>query len=276
MASELDYSQFDILIKTVLATTTKGARGAAVNAVLEYLVQTNVIDVWAESLANHFGYHNPTGREDVRSVIVEKLLVSLYAAQAGTTQRVKNWVDFLFGLSRNAVRDYLSSGQVTPAAGMSSATRRHNSIRIAYRELLTRLGREPSKQEIIDHANAHMLATRKNPKKQGALVTMEDFRSYPGTTTLDAAITLQPEQDGIAGADNRIAAGSAMRALLDGCANTYPDDTELAEVVGVWAQLHLEGERVTVMAVVNLTGFSRTYVRRGLERIDQVLATMRV
>ena len=268
MASALDYNQLDDLIANVLASNAKTERTRTVGRVLEYRVTTQTIDVWAESLSNQFGYHDAVGRQDVRSVIVEKLLITLHAAQSGTTQRVKSWTNFLFGLSSNAVRDYLASG-------MTSATRRRASIRITQRDLLSELGREPSRQEIIDHTNTYMLAHRKNPKKGGALVSVADFTSANVAVGLDSAARVLGHPGGAEHIEQRAEASLAARALIKRCASLYPNDDLLGRAAAAWIKLTLAGENMTAVLLGAALDCPRGRAKQCLTRIDEALAAMR-
>ena len=275
MASGLDYNQLDGLIADVLASNAKTERERTVGLVLEYLVGTQTIDVWAEALSNRFGYHDSVGRQDIRSVIVEKLLITLHAAQSGTTKRVKNWTNFLFGLSGNAVRDYLGSSQVTAASGMAGATRRRASVRVARRELVAELGREPSRQEIIDYTNAYMLANRKDPKKGGALVGAEDFTPADVAVGLDSAARVLGHRDGAEQIEQRAEASLAARSLMRRCAGLYPDDGLLVRAAEAWIGLTLAGERVTAVLLGSVLDCPRGLAKQCLNRIDEALAAMR-
>lgn len=275
MASALEYAKIDELITDVLASNAKIERERTVGRVLEYLVATQTIDVWAEALSNQFGYHDSVGRQDIRSVIVEKLLITLYAAQSGTTQRVKSWTKFLFGLSSNAVRDYLESSQVTTASGMTSATRRRASIRVTRRELLAKLGREPSRQEIIDHTNAYMLAHRKNPKKGGALVSVADFTSANVAVGLDSAARVLEHRSGAEQIEQRAEASLAARTLMQRCARLYPGDDLLQRAAATWIEFTLAGEPISAVVLGVTLSCPRGRAKQCLDRIDVALAAMR-
>lgn len=275
LASTLDRDHLTALVEDVLATPA-ASRKRVVNTVIEYLVTTNTLDMWTEALSNQVGYHDINGREDVGSVIAEKLLVTLHAAQAGTTQRVTNWAGFLYGLSKNAVLDYLASGQVTVASGMSSATRRQTVVGVTRRKLVAELGREPSRAEIIERANSHITATRSNPKKQGALITEADFdHSTQRSADVEDQFALTTTHGATKEIEDRAEVAVAARKLSAIASELYPDYANMGAFMETWMHLNLTGERASLAALAEGTGMSKASTKQYFDALEVILERMR-
>lgn len=277
MASELDNTRFNELVARIPAAAVGAPRKSAVNEAVTYLATTATLQVWARKLANNFGYRDRTGRDDIVNVIAEKVMKSLTAVTDTHLANVGNWASYLFGQAENAVKDYLASGQVTAASGMSGVHRRASTIGVARRDLLAELGREPSRDEIMAHANAHLLATRKDPARQGALIRESDFAAPAGpAVSVDAfAESGYDLPDEVQSFEQQVEAAFAIRRLLEWCGKEFPADDTLQTVAKVWVRLHLEGERVSVIRIANETGFSRAASKLALARLDSIVELMR-
>lgn len=86
----------------------------------------------------------------------------------------ESWDGLLFSRAAAAIRAWAQSGAVTGVGGMSGAMRRRVLAHRTRVALAQSLGREPTWQEIQEHANAAQRASRSDPEKSGALLTEAD------------------------------------------------------------------------------------------------------
>lgn len=95
------------------------------------------------------------------------------------------WETFLMGRVRNATRAYLDGASHKGVSGFHGQSRRHRYLIHRERELTQKLGRTPTSAETVAYANAHAVAHRKDPAKQGMVFTVEDAALTSPTTTLE-------------------------------------------------------------------------------------------
>lgn len=307
MASTLDKPTFNNMMDDILEAPSGADRVVPVNKAVAYLLQQQALHTWARGLANNEGYHDATGREDLVSVIAEKLVTSFRSLRAAPASR--NWVGYAYGLAKHAISDYLSSGQITPASGMSGKMMRSSKANVARRDLLATLGRNPTQQEIIDFSNAftlrrlladrarkvntvvprtkeeqelisaeHLQDALKTAKRQGLMLTDDDFTTVTGTAaSLDELAENGYEMTAdMYAVEKKIEASAAARLMIQTCRSLFPEEDKLPEIAETWVQLHLHGEAASAVRVANITGVSRQRAAAYLVQIDEVLGDMRL
>lgn len=275
MGSSLQTAELNTMVREIVAAGENRKR--QIDLVIGYLLTTGTLRIWGRHIANERNCRDDHVREDLVSVIAERLVTLLQKVGAADLVRVNDWAPFLYGVSKNAVLDYLNSGQMTVASGMAGASRRANTVKIARRDLVATLSREPTNDEIIAYANARAYSELKDPAKQGALLSAADFTDVHDTSTsLDLSL-----ENGFDIADphntleRKVEASMAAHRVAALCASHHPGDQDLAAVVKTWLNLALTGERVTVLHISNITGLSRSAVSEAMAKLNEVLALMR-
>ncbi|PPF23110.1 hypothetical protein [Rathayibacter rathayi] len=277
MTSNLDNNRFNELVEAVAGRGAGADRLPSITAAFEELSRTQTLHKWAMRLASQRGIRDPHTREDIESIVTEKVFRALLHVTSADVARVRDWSRHLHGQSKNAVRDYVASRALTAASGMSGVQRRATTVNIARRDLLASLQREPSQAEIIAHANTYLHESRKDPQRQGALITEADFGSAStGALSLDMysewGLDLADETNQM---EVQVEAAFAAQNLIRECRRMFPRDARLPEVAQFWMHLHLTGERVSAIRVANATGASRKAARDLLQRLESVLDVMR-
>ncbi len=272
--TEINNTEFNRIVVRAIEAETPELKKRAVNDALALMYTTETLRKWAQSIAAGRGYRDQSGIGDIEQVIAEKVLVTLREVTPDTSNRIGDWLRFLHGLAVNAVKDYLASSQVTVASKMSGQMKRLDVIRRTAKELLQRNGVEPTRQEIIDAANAWAIEHHKDAKKQGLLVSEEDFSSASMTAmSLDEDPFAGPATDGEA--EESAEAQLALDRVRDTAKRLYPNDKNLGTVVEAWAGLIAAAERPSQANVSKVTGLSAPAVRTALGKLNNVLDEVR-
>lgn len=272
--SELTNASFNIQVREYVALTPGAARERSLQGIFAVLVRSETLAKWARSMANHSNYRDQSGVEDIQQVISEKLFVTLSSATAENTSRVGDWLNFLHGTAQRAVQDYLASGQVSVASGMSGAARRRSIISRTRRELVTKLDREPTNAEIIEAANTWARAHHKDARKQGLLLNEEDFAAISmAALSLDESPSAAPSV--MNDTETYSEALLALRRLRATAEAMFPSDEDLHRVVVAWAECVSQGERPTQEYMSKHTRLRPTAIRSAMVRLNDVLGNLR-
>ncbi len=271
--STLDEHKTAEMVSVALASTGKNRRRAE-NALIEYLFRSGVMEVWANSLANRHGEVGVRHREDLVGVIAVALTKWLQELDASRLEDVKSWPSFMFRIAAFGVRDYLNSSQVTVASKMSAFARRTRYIGYAQEKLRDELGREPTRDEVIEFANAEAARRLKDPKRQGALIDHQDFGDVarPAADVSELNMSSPAADANIA---ERMRVESAMDKVLSECARRSPGDEQLMSVVNEWVDIVASGDEPTPHIISRSLGLSMTATARALDMLNSVLADMR-
>lgn len=271
--STLDERKTAEMVSVALGTTGAPRRRAE-NALIEYLFRSGVMEVWANSLANRHGEVGVRHREDLVGVIAVALTKWLQELDASRLEDVKSWPSFMFRIAAFGVRDYLNSSQVTVASKMSAFARRTRYIGYAQEKLRDDLGREPTREEVIEFANAEAARRLKDPKRQGALIDHQDFGDIARPAADVSELNMSsPAAD--ANLAERMRVESAMDRLLAECARRSPGDVQLMSVVNEWVDIVASGDEPTPHIISRSLGLSMTATARALDTLNAVLADMR-
>lgn len=271
--STLDEHKTAEMVSVALASTGKDRRRAE-NMLIEYLFRSGVMEVWANSLANRHGEVGVRHREDLVGVIAVALTKWLQELDASRLEDVKSWPSFMFRIAAFGVRDYLNSSQVTVASKMSAFARRTRYIGYAQEKLRDELGREPTRDEVIEFANAEAARRLKDPKRQGALIDHQDFGDVarPAADVSELNMSSPAADANIA---ERLRVESAMDKVLSECARRSPGDEQLMSVVNEWVDIVASGDEPTPHIISRSLGLSMTATARALDMLNSVLADMR-
>lgn len=262
----------EMVSETLRATGIQRRR--AENALIEYLFRSGVMEVWANSLANRHGEVGVRHREDLVGVIAVALTKWLQELDASRLEDVKSWPSFMFRIAAFGVRDYLNSSQVTVASKMSAFARRTRYIGYAQEKLRDDLGREPTREEVIDFANAEATRRLKDPKRQGALIDHQDFGDVARPAADVSELNMSsPAAD--AKLAERMRLESAMGQVIAECERRSPGDEQLMSVVNEWVDIVASGDEPTPHIISRSLGLSMTATARALDTLNAVLADMR-
>lgn len=272
--TEINNAEFNSIVFRAIGAETPEAKKRAVNEALALLYTTDTLKKWAQSIATGRGYRDTHGIHDIEQVIAEKVLTSLREATPDRSNRITDWLRFLHGLAVNAVKDYLASSQMTVASKMSGLVKRRDIIRRTSKELLAKTGAEPTRQEIIEAANAWALEHHKDARKQGLLISDEDFApAGMSAMSLDEEPYAGPASEG--DAESSAEAQLALDRVRQVAESLFPGDISLRAVVDAWVGCIAAAERPSQANIVKVTGLSATVVRGALANLNDVLDEVR-
>lgn len=272
--TDIKNAEFNDIVVRAIAAETPEAKKRAVNEALALLYVTETLRKWAQSISTRRGYRDEHGLHDIEQVIAEKVLHELRRATPDTSNRITDWLSFLYGIAVNAVKDYLSSSAVTVASKMSGAMKRRDIIARTHKELLVTLGREPMQTEIIDAANLWAVAHHKDARKQGLLISVEDF-----ATAAMRPVSLDESPFTGAVAESEAEESSEAQLALSRvrlvAEEMYPGNTELMLVVEAWIGCIAAAERPSQANIAKVTGLGSSVVRSSLAKMNEVLDEVR-
>lgn len=272
--TEINNSEFNRIVIRAIGAETAEQKKRAVNEAVALLYTTDTLKKWAQAIATGRGYRDAHGIHDVEQVIVEKVLTSLRDATPETSNRISDWLKFLHGLAVNAVKDYLASSQMTVASKMSGVMKRRDIIRRTTKELLAKTGAEPTRDEIIAAANEWAIEHHKDARKQGLLISEEDFAPASMTPmSLDEEPYAGPSSESDAEASSE--AQLALRRVHQVAEDLFPNDPQLMLVVEAWAGCIAAAERPSQTNIATVTGLGATAVRASLAKLNDVLDEVR-
>ena len=272
--TDINNTEFNTIVSRAIGAESPEQKKRAVNEAVALLYTTNTLGKWATSIALGRGYRDFHGFPDIEQLIAEKVLLTLRAATPETSNRITDWLKFLHGLAVNAVKDYLASASMTVATKMSGLMKRRDIIRRTSKELLAKNGVDATRQEIIEAANAWALEHHKDARKQGLLISDEDFASVgmsPMSLDEDPYFGPSTAGDAEASAEAQLAL-SRVRNVAD---DLFPEDKDLLLVVDAWAGCIAGAERPSQTNIAKVTGLSATAVRANLVKLNDVLDEVR-
>lgn len=274
--TDINNTEFNDIVFRAIGAETPERKKRAVNEAVALLYTSGTLGRWATSIAYGRGYREQDAFADIEQVIAEKVLNTLRNAEPETSNRITDWLKFLHGLAVNAVKDYLASPQVTVASKMSGLMKRKDIIRRTEKELLSQNDVTPTRAEIIEAANAWAIKHHKDARKQGLLVSEEDFAAV-GTAPMsldddkNAFFGPSTSDDAEASAEVQLALGR-LRSVAD---DLFPGDRDLLMVVDAWAGCIAGAERPSQTNIAKVTGLSATSVRANLVKFNDVLDEVR-
>lgn len=171
IVSEPDQARFDYLVADFLASRDK---------------QFNRI---AGSLCRSNSVRRTDYLEVVKSLVAEMCWQMIVWAREDETylDRVDSWEAILVYNVRPKVRSEIDH-QRSPASGMVSAQRRYRELARTRSELTSARGERPSVKETVEETNRRLHATRKDPVRQGMVVTELDELAARGAAPFDETL----------------------------------------------------------------------------------------
>lgn len=140
----------------------------------------------AAQICQHFHLNRNNMYEDVAQIVAqtsfEMILKILDEPQE--LEEIVSFEAVLKTRAQNAVYQFLRSGAVTPMSGMGNVERRRALLARTHREMLAETGVEPSNEMLIAETNRKLLATNKDPKRSGLLVSEADLNSKISVVTI--------------------------------------------------------------------------------------------
>lgn len=263
-----------------IATTDGELRTRATNALIVKLHEREVLKVWGQNLAAHYGRRSDA--EDITGVVNEAVLVAVTTLTTERLSIAENAVSYLYFQAKAAVALWLDSPAVTIASAMTGVSRRHRLAQAARAELTSLTGAEPTVDEIIEHVNNRLLETRKDARKQGVLISREDVdgRWLRPHFAMSAATGFElaggwhaPEDDYTTPAEAAITVAQLQRTAEQ----MFPgrDGVAIADAIAEWSQMVLDGERPTAVLMSARLGVSRRTASERIRQVDEVLAAFR-
>lgn len=274
LMSDIDNATFNAIVTSAISAETTEARKRHVDEALMLLHTTETLRKWAQSIAKSRGYRDAHGVADIEQVIAEKVLVTLRGATPEKSDRITDWLSFLHGASVRAVRDYLSSSEVTIASRMSGVMKRRDIIRRTQREFLAAHGRQPTQTEVIDAANAWAREHHKDAKKQGLLLSVDDFANVSSTVVSLDEVPTAGESRHHHG-EETAEAKLALQRIREVAEDLFPEDLNLLLVTAAWVELIAGAERPSQNNITSATSLPATVVRSSLARLNIVLDEVR-
>jgi hypothetical protein len=281
MSIQLDENEFRAHLNRIVAADTETARNRAADELIVELHYREVLEQWGRYLAGNFG--RPNDWDEFTSVITEALLVHVRSLTPEDLTKVHTVGSYLFWRGKAAVQLWLDSPAVTFAAQMSGISRRHRMARAAVREMRKKLGREPDAAEVVEYVNTRALATRKNPVKQGALITVEDVEgAMLRTYSMDYTASDSEANDSFGATDDggvTIAGEVALTvAQLDAQVDRMfigDEASMVKETLELWVKLVLTREAVTSVTISRLLGISRRGASQRIRLVNDVMSAFR-
>lgn len=182
--------------------------------------------------------------------------------------RLQNFDYILFTRARAPFRTYSdgAAGGVN-ASGAVALARRMREMGRTREALRAELDREPTNGEIVEATNARMIATRKDPKRQSMLCSVEDLQSDPVAYSLCDQDIAQREEDSLLAPHE---AGVLIAKVIAVATGTSP---VLGRVATAWLG-DLYNPKVatirTVSQVASLLDMKEAAVSRALAQIRVV------
>ena len=248
----------------------RGTEGRALDRALSQLLRAfqGHIWSWANNACRSHGDRSLMHVEDVFNVISLELSIEL---RKELTKRadppIVNFWAYFRKISQRVSFAYFHSGETTGFSSAGGAARRRSKINKTRRELTISTGLAPTDQEVIDEVNRLAYATRKDPKKQGALVTLDDihvatFASLDDMTDeFGDAIwaTEEPES----GPLTRVEAVPLVTSIVDACAT-------VSERAGLVANAWI-GDAMAELPVVRTSREVATLLTLRLGDVEELL-----
>ncbi|TDP89507.1 hypothetical protein EDF62_3238 [Leucobacter luti] len=231
------------------------ARAPIVRQMLQRLHDQRTLAGWRRNLARKFRLEGEI--DDVGQIIAESVATFLSNVEQRKFEKMQQqYLQQLWNEANLGVKTYQEGGEHTGVSGFTSIARRRKLIARARVELAHQLQREPSNDEVKDHINAQMMATRKNAVKQGVLIKDSDFTAgvmlsgdqavfEDGDTTVHDTIADDSSRTGFL----QIEVDEAMRALVTHMREQHPEDPHIVQCTVEWARCVLGGEEPTPYAV---------------------------
>lgn len=250
---------------------------------IEHLYSTETLEVWGRGLAKHYG--RPGDHEEITQVVSEEVIRYLRVIDAETLEQVDNVATHLFFKGKVAVVRFLDSPAVTVATAMSGVSRRYRQSMVARQEFVATFSRDPSNAELVEFINARIRLTRKNPEKQGALVTEDDVSGrmlHPHSMNLNIEDSDSPaESFGTPTQDNTVRERGELAVTVHRLGQVADDlfpkvhSPSVREVLAVWMEFVLDNEPPITTEIAARLSVSRQTASERMKMVERVLEAIR-
>lgn len=252
---------------TALVATEPGSpeRARHIEEVIDVLVSTGCIAMWVTKLGGRDGRDSIVGRQDVSQVMLLAIVTLLTEKTPDDSARIADWLGFLHRAAVARARDHLHENSSAFTHVRNHARRRAVVVAIQSR-LASQLGREPSRQEILDEARhtGQPLAEKDLSSPQASLIsTFATEEEYVATT------------EAVEDMDRRTEAALAMRRVRDALAYAGHDDTATSAVLTAWEALVRDGERPTAPKLAVEAGIDVRAARKAMAALAEAMAEVR-
>lgn len=132
------------------------------------------------------------------------------------------------------VAKILESAEWNGSSGMSTVVRRRQALIVHSQRMYAELGREPSREELVESFNARIRSRRKDAERSGMIATVDDLRPQapvefdPGTSERELPPAADADELPMLG----VHATVLTRAILDEAA--LAEDPDLRIVADAW------------------------------------------
>lgn len=205
------------------------------HAVTDFITaRTPLFERWTKNLCRINSVPASTYGDDVRAIVLETAWDMLATAidDPTTLEAIATWEAICYRSARSRVRTYIDRA-ASVASGMTTARRRHREAQRSRSELRATLGREPSGQEIIEHANGR-LSHLSNQANQGMVITTDDLQLPGQAPDPDLALEHHSHVDY---AEDYVLHPLEGRALVQRIIDTCNEQDELiGQVAELWVQ----------------------------------------
>lgn len=235
-------------------------------------------------LCTHFRLNRNTMFEDVAQIVAQAAFEMILDILNKPEQldELGSYESVLKTRARYAVGAYLRSGAHTPMSGMSNVERRRMQIVKTRNALREELGHDPDDETVIDRTNERLIASTKDPRRSGFLVSQADLESNVRVGTLldevdyaDPAAK-QPDAHGPSGL--HVGEHERFLDLVGARLARRPDSAVIDKVARHWLSVGLTEQVLTASEIAGQfdldSGTSRNYLRTIKEISAAVLVEL--
>jgi hypothetical protein len=232
-------------------------------------------------LCTHFRQNRNTMFEDIAQIVAQTAF-EMILDMLKRPEQLEEFGSFdsvLKTRSRYAVGAYLRSSAHTPLSGMSNVERRRAQIARTRNNLRDELGHDPDDDQVIEKTNERLIATNKDPKRSGFLVSRDDLDSnvrvssiIDETERVDADESHQPDSHGATGL--HIAEHGKFLDLVAERLATHKESEEITKVAKHWLSTGLTTEVLTGSDIATYFDIDTTKARSHLRTIKKEAAAV--
>jgi len=214
----------------------------------------------ARKYAHQYGVRN----SDIDDAAQEVRMTVLKALKDGIPDGL-GWHQALWKLSKGALAAWSARGAVTGFGGMTGHVRRRRGL-FAMSHLD---GKDEVSSEAIAAWNQRVSTSRTNPKRQGALATLDDLVEHQIVLSDTMETSTNPDDaDDLGNLLGSMASDELIEVIVDACT------TQLSELAGRMAREWLEGEMrdepLNCSALARQLGVPRSVILRLIGSVKQV------
>ncbi|KQO98871.1 hypothetical protein [Leifsonia sp. Leaf264] len=191
---------------------------------------------WSNQACRAHGDRDLLFAEDVRSTISLKVWQAIMKELTDPADpAIVNYYSYFQKIAQRTAFAFFHTSERSGFSNVNGALRRTSKINKTRGEMTISMGREPSDEEVVAEVNRVMHETRKNPEKQGALVSLQDVR-VATSSSLDGMVAeygdsiWEPVVHDEAELSS-VEAPSLIERIIDEC---FDESSELGEIAQLW------------------------------------------